>query len=353
MEIEKLIKDTFTAHEHVAPDSDAVLAAARERIDRKRAISRPLAVAAGVVALTLAAVTVVALNRSSGDDGTQAAGPASGEVTTGTTPAGPVVADLTMPYDLGWLPAGDVEYLVHRINTGATAEEPEKPVYGGEYMLSVKVGGKKLMVDVQEFKMSPVDDAAFKSGPGKPVTINGKRGVESTNHGGHFSYELYFEHPETGSMYVNVGPENGDTADARQLRDIGRNIAKNIRFPGTATVTPAFGLGALSDGMRMCTFDVEKPFGFSPFGSESDTSYSVGACTGVGESIAVGTTRANGVRGEVGQPVQGHKTRFIDENGYRSLWILDAVGDVPICVAGPVPAADLYAIANGLVLPGK
>ena len=61
MEIEKLLKDTFTEHEHVAPDSDAVLAAARRRIENRRAVSRPLAVAAGVVALTLAAVTVVAL----------------------------------------------------------------------------------------------------------------------------------------------------------------------------------------------------------------------------------------------------------------------------------------------------
>ncbi len=201
--------------------------------------------------------------------------------------------------------------------------------------------------------MSPVEDAAFKSGPGKPVTINGKRGVESTNHGGHFSYELYFEHPETGSMYVNVGPENGDTADARQLRDIGRNIAKNIRFPGTAKVTPLFGLGALPDGMRMCTFDVEKPFARSPHGAESSTSYEVGACTSVEGAIVVSTTDARAVRGEAGQPVQGHKTRFIDEDGYRSLSILAAVGDTPIRVAGPVPPADLYAIANELVLPEK
>ena len=352
MEIEKLIKDTFTAHEHVAPDSDAVLAAARERIDRKRALSRPLAVAAGVVVLTLAAVTVVALNRSAGGDGTQAAAPASSEVTA-TGPAAPAIADLTMPYDLGWLPTGEVEYLARRINTGGTAEEPEKPVYGGEYMLSVKVGGKTIMVDVQEFKMSPVDDAAFKSGPGNPVTINGKRGVESANHGGPHGYELYFEHPETGSMYVGVGPENGGTADAQQLADIGRNIAENIRFPGTTKVTPSFGLGALPDGMRMCAFGVEKPFDRAPLGSAGSTGYTVGTCTSVEGSIVVSTTGANGPRGEAGQPVQGHETRFIDEDGYRSLWILDAVGDSPIVVAGPIPAAELYAIANELVLPAK
>ncbi len=358
MEIEKLIKDTFTAHEHVAPDTDTVLAATRERIDRRRAVSRPLAVAAGVVALTLAAVTVVALNRPGGDDGMQAATPAFGEVAaSGQANTAPAIADLTMPFTLGWLPEGEIEYLVRRTNTGATAEEPEKPVYGGEYMLSVKAGGKTIMIDVQEFKMSGVDGAAFKSGPGKPVTINGKRGVESANSAGPGGYELYFEHPEAGAMYVHVGPENGGTADARELVDIGRNVAKGIRFPGTTKVTPSFGLGALPDGMRMCTFDVEKPFGLSApastSGTSSSTSYTVGACTSIEDVVLVSTTSANGPRGEAGRPVQGHKTRFVDENGYRSLWILDAVAADPVLVAGAVPAADLYAIANDLVLPAE
>ncbi|MFI7674356.1 hypothetical protein [Actinophytocola sp. NPDC049390] len=352
MEIEKLIKDTFTAHEHVAPDSDTVLATARERIDRKRAISRPLAVAAGVVAVTLAAAAVVVLNRSAGDDGMQAAAPTSGEVTA-TAPAAPAIADLTMPYTLGWLPSGDVEYYVHRINTGATAEDPHTPIYGGEYMLSVDVGGKKIMVDVQEVKMSPVENAAFKSGPGNPVTINGKRGVESANPGGPAGYEVYFEHPEAGSMYVGVGPENGGTADAQQLVDIGRNIAENITFPGTTKVTPSFGLGALPDGMRMCTFGVEKSLKSSSPSGSADTSYAVGTCAASEGSVTVSTSVVNGPQGTAGKPVQGHETLIADERGYRSLWILDAVGDTPILVAGKVPAADLYAIANGLVLPAK
>ncbi len=351
MEIEKLIEDTFKAHEHVAPDSDTVLAAARQRIDRKRAISRPLAVAAGVVVFTLAAVTVVALNRPgpAPDDKAQVAAP-TGETQVDTTPAEPAIADLTMPYTLEWVPPGEVEYLVHRINTGG---DEDAPTFGGEYMFSVTEGGKTIMVDVQEMKMSPVDDAAFKSGPGNPVTINGKRGVESANSGGPGGYELYFEHPEVGSMYVNVGPQNGGTADAQQLVNYGRKIAQNIRFPGTTTVTPSFGLGELPSGMRMCSFGVENPFDRSPQGAESSTSYSVGTCTSIEGTINITTTDANGTRGEAGQPVQGRETRFIDEDGYRSLWILDAVGDAPVLVAGSIPAAELYAIANDLVLPAE
>ena len=354
MEIEKLIEDTFKAHEHVAPDSDAVLASARQRIDRRRAISRPLAVAAGVAVLSVAAAAVVALNRPgpAPDDKAQVAAP-TGETQVDTAPPAPAIGELTMPFTLGWLPEGEVEYVVRRINTGATAEEPDKPLYGGEYMLTVTKGGQVLTVDVQQFKMTDVDDAAFKSGPGNPLTIGGQPAVESSVSDGPGGYELYVADSDGGSMYVHVSIEYGSTAPAQQLIETGRKIGENIRFPGTTTVTPSFGLGDLPDGTRMCTFDVEKPFDPAPLGSESSTSYTLGTCTSVETTIVVSTTNENGVRGAEGEPVQGHETRFIDEGGYRSLWILDAVGDAPVLVAGSVPAADLYAIANGLVLPAE
>lgn len=344
MEIEKLLKDTFTEHEHVAPDSDEVLAAAQRRIDSRRAVSRPLAVAAGVVALTLAAVTVAALNRS-GDGNTQAAAPTAPVATSDAPPAKPGIADLTMPFTLGWLPPGEPDYLARRINTGGSAEEPDKPVYGGEYLLHIENGGTTVMVDVQEFKMMSVDDAAFKSGAGKPVTIGGKRGIESVNYDGPGGYELYLEHPEVGAMYINVGPENGGTADPETLASYGRKIAEHLEFPGTTTLTPSFGLGDLPSGIRMCTFGIDKPFE----GTEPVTSYSVGTCDSAGSSINLGTS--GDPRGDAGRPVQGHKTRIIDEGGYRSLWILGAVGNEPVLLAGNAPEAKLYAIADGLDLP--
>ena len=87
MNIESLIKETLAAHERDAPDGDAVLAAARRRIDRGRTVpGRPLAVAAGVVVLTLAAVTVVALSRSGSADENEIAAPAN-KSTASTKPA--------------------------------------------------------------------------------------------------------------------------------------------------------------------------------------------------------------------------------------------------------------------------
>ncbi|MEU4247756.1 hypothetical protein AB0F15_10125 [Amycolatopsis sp. NPDC026612] len=346
MDIENLIKDTFTAHEPDAPDSDQVLAATRQRIDRRRAVvSRPLAAAAGVVLLALAAVAAVALNRPASDTQVATGAGQAGAPAAVKAPDKAAIAELTMPYSLGWLPPGKADHLVRRINIGGSAANPDKPVYDGEYMLTVTSGRQVLLVDVQEMRMMPIGQAAFKSGPGRPVTIGGRAGVESSHSDGPGGYEVYLTHPDGGSLYVNVAAQPGSTASAQQLIDAGRRVAENVTFPGTTTVAPVFGLGKLPDGLRMCTFDVEKG---GPSGPR--TSYSVGTCSTM-PPVQVRLDEAGQVRGTAGQPVQGHATRYLDENGYRTLWILKAVHDAPIAVAGTSAQADLYSIADHLVLP--
>jgi len=352
MNIENLIKDTFAAREHDAPDSDAVLAAARQRIDRRRSgLSRPLAVAVGATVLTLGAVTAVALNRHDSAEQPQITAAANGSEGNQTPAATEQdAAGLRMPYSLGWLPPGSVAYRAHRISVGSSSANPDVPLYGGEYMLTVTAGSQVLEVDVQQVRMVSVDKATFKSGPGKSVTINGQRGVESSVSTGPGGYELYVAHPDGGSMYVNVSAAPGSTAPAQQLVDAGRRIAENIHFPGTTTVTPAFGLRDLPNGMRICAFDVEQGMDRSSAGPVTNTSYSLGTCT-VQPSIFVNSAVVGGPTGTPGQPVQGHATRYADENGYHRLWVLDAVDGVPVVIAGRVPQADLYDIANRLVLP--
>lgn len=348
MNIENLIKDTFAAHEHDAPDSEAVLAAARQRIDSRRSgLSRPFAVAAGATVLTLGAVTAVVLNRPEPAEHAQIAAPTNGSQSQTPTTTAPAAAGLQMPYSLGWLPPGSVAYRVHRINVGSSGAKPDVPLYGGEYMLTVTADGQVLQVDVQQFRMVSVDEAAFKSGPGKSVTINGQRGVESSVSTGPGGYELYVAHPDGGSMYVNVSAAPGSNAPPQQLVDAGRRIAENIRFPGTTTVTPAYGLRDLPNGMRICAFDVTQG---GPAGPGTNTSYRLGTCT-VQPSIFVNSAVGGNPPGTPGQPVQGHATRYADENGYRQLWVLDAVGGAPVVIAGRVPQADLYDIASRLVLP--
>ncbi|MFD4668814.1 hypothetical protein ACFWNN_03715 [Lentzea sp. NPDC058450] len=352
MNIENLIKDTFTAREDDAPDSDAVLAAARRRIDSRRSgLSRPLAVAAGATVLSLGAVTAVVLNRPEPVEQSQTIATANGSQNSqaATSTEQPVPA-LQMPYSLGWLPPGEVAYRAHRINIGATADDPDTPLYGGEYMLTVTAGGQVLEVDVQQFRMMPVDQAMFKSGPGAPVTIKGRPGVESSVSTGPGGYELYVAHPDGGSMYVNVSAAHGSTLPAQQLVDAGRRIAENIQFPGATTVTPAFGLRDLPNGMRICAFNVQ-PSSDGPLGAQGpNTSYSLGTCT-VQPTVHVNSAVVGAPPATPGQPVQGHATRYADENGYHRLWVLDAVEGGPVVIAGRVPEAELYEIANRLLLP--
>jgi hypothetical protein len=345
MDIENLIKDTFTAHEHVAPDGDEVLAAARRRIDRGRTVvGRPFAVAAGVVALTLVAVTVIALNRSGSPDSAPVAAP------SGT--AEQVVDDLAMPFALDWLPPGEVDYQWRRISVWSTVEQPDVPVYGGEYGLTVTADGQILQINVQEHRKTPVDIRAIQSGPGRPVTIGGRQGVESSRPDGPGGYELYVAGPDGGSMYVHVSVVYGSsTVPPQQLIDTGRRIAENIRFPGTATVTPAFGLrDDLPDGLRICAFGVEKAIG--PIGPQPSTSYSLGTCTTIIPSIHVSNTAADKATGTPGRPVQGRETRHVsEEGGGQRLWVLDAVDGAAVTLMGDVPVAELYEIADRLVLP--
>lgn len=348
MDIENLLKDTFTEHEHVAADPERVLAATRQLIDRRRAVlSRPIAVAAGVVVLTLAAVTVVALNRASDD--IQVAAPGGESQASSTAPV-PGVPELTMPFDLGWLPPGDVDYVARRINIGGSADL-NKPLYGGEYMITVTAGGQVIDIDVQHMGGMTPDDASFKSGPGNPVTINGQPGVESANPDHPAGYELYVTHPGGGSMYVGVSADaaHGSTASAQQLVDIGHQVAQNIRFPGASTVAPAFGLGELPSGLRMCAFDVERGFEASAT-QTSNTSYQLGTCD-VMPTININIAASGKSEGTPGDPVQGHATSHVDENGYLRLFVADAVDGAPVVVAGKVPLTELYDIANRLVLP--
>ncbi|MET9224565.1 hypothetical protein [Lentzea sp. NPDC003310] len=347
MNIENLIKDTFAAREDEAPDSDAVLAAARRRIDRRSSRSRPLAVAAGATVLTLGAVTAVVLNRPDPVTPPEMIATAAND----SQAADPAPAGLKMPFSLGWLPPGTVAYRAQRINVGSSAAAPATPLYGGEYMLTVTAGAQVLEVDVQEFRMVSVAEAHFKSGPGRPTTIGGRRAVESSVSTGPGGYELYVEHPDGGSTYVNVSAAPGSTAPAQQLVDAGRRIAENVQFPGTTTVTPAFGLRELPGGMRVCAFNVQQDSVRVLGAAGAGTSYSLGTCA-VQPTVHVNSAVVGQPPATPGQPVQGHQTRYSDENGYHRLWVLDALGDAPVVLAGRVPVADLYDIANRLVLPG-
>lgn len=346
MNLEKLITDTFTAHEPDAPDSERVLAGARKRIDRRRPVIRPLTVAAGVVALTVAGVTVIGLNRTAPTPGDTAA-PAT------STATAPAVDQLRMPFTLGWLPPGEVTYTTQRISVGGSADS-DAPVFNGDYMLSVRSGERVLNVVVTENKQYSLQDAvnSLHPDPGRRITIGGRRAVESTVFNvpeGFESSTLYVERPDRSMVYVLVSAQWDTSATQEELSGIARRIAENLQFPGTTVLTPEYGLGELPDGIRMCAFSVDPP---SDLRTTLSTSYLLGSCE-TSEMIVVSTPDSAGKpEGTPGEPVQGHETLVEDQGkGYHVLTVLDAVDGRPVHLSGAVPVDTLHQLGEGLVLP--
>ena len=352
MNIDTLLRDTFTAHEDLAPDAEDVFAAVQQRVAHQHGgLKRPLAVAAGVAVIVAVVGGAAALSRHA--EKQPAFKAAASETATPPPRESPArIAPLTMPYDLGWLPPGSVTYVARRINIGAVSRT-SPPLFDGEYMLIVTTASGDIDVDVQQFP-GDLSGSGFKSGPGTPITIGGRDGIESTNAGGPGGYEVYFQDADGGLMYVNVAAHHGDTVPADQLSTIGRRVADNVRFPGTSTVEPSFGIGYVPAGATVRAFDVDKLPADAPMAdgtSGSITSYDLGTTT-TQASVAYVSTVGNAMpSGTPGRDVQGHATRYRDDSGYRSVYVLDAVDGQHVMISGSQPLSELYKIADGLILP--
>jgi hypothetical protein len=356
MNVETLLSDVFTDHEHLAPNADEVMTSVRSRIARRRKVAaRPLAIAASTVVVAAAAGGAVLLSRHSDRHAPQRQPAAGRSHTAAVNPSSDEIAPLAMPYDLGWLPDGSVSYIARRINVGAVSGS-SPPVFDGEYMLAVTTATGTVDVDVQQMP-GGLAGMGFKSGSGASITINGRAGIESANSGGPGGYEVYFEDAAGGLMYVNASPENGGGYPAGQLVDIGRRVAENIGFPGTAEVEPSFGVGYVPAGLRVRAFDVEDAGAAGLPVSDGTTgpvtSYDVGTSAVHGSVITIATSVAPPHGGTAGRDVQGHATRYSDVGGYGTLYVLDAVNGQDVGLFGSLALDELYKIADGLVLPGS
>jgi hypothetical protein len=343
MDLDTRLADTFAAHEHLVPDQDDVLAAVNRRIRHGRsAYTRPLAVAASIALVVGAVGGAVSLSHHRGH-----------------APAGNVQAASDHHQAASEQRTGDqtggiepVDYVARRINVGAE-NTGGAPLFDGEYMLTVTTSDTALDVDVQQFP-GDLQDAAFKSGPGGSVTIAGRPGIESTNAGGPGGYEVYFQDAAGGLMYVNVAAHPGESApSAAQLTTIGRQVAGNVTFPGTAQVSPSFGIGYVPAGLKVRAFDVEglNDLPFANGATGPTTSYELGTA-GTLESAAYVGTNSLPPSGTSGRDVQGHPTSYLDDQGYRTLSVRGAVDGQTVSISsGSLSLAELYDIADGLKLP--
>ena len=369
MDIETLLRDTFDAHEHHAPDEREVLDAVRRRTAQHPARAghtRLLAVAASVTVVAGAAVAVTVATRGHDPHAAPAGTSAPATTTTDTHPpprrprTAPSatrarrlsrIAPLTMPFDLQWLPTGSKQWIARRVNVGGTSDS-SRPLFDGEYMLNITTSAGPVFVDVQQMP-GGLQGSGFKSGAGRAVTVGGNPGIESVHSGGPGGYELYFKPAGHPLLYVNVGPVNGSKVSAAaRWTSIGRQIAAGVRIPGTTKIAPTFGVGYVPAGLEVRAFDVDAGAGgFDAGGPAVATSYELGTATSQDMPINVGTNLAGAPTGAAGRTVQGHRTKVEDDHGYRTVTVLDAVHGAPVAISGRVPLAELYRVADGLVLP--
>jgi hypothetical protein len=352
MEIDQLVKDAFTAHEDLSPDEHEVMSAVQRRIRRRpSALVQPMAIAASVAVVAGTSVVAVLMSRDHRGASSGAQQPAASVSaphrparSTAPRPSSSSIHPLTMPFDVGWLPSGSVAYYARRINLGSVHSSGRPLSFDGEYLLSVTTPNQVIDIDVAQTP-GGLDGVHFKSGAGAQVTINGRRGIESVHAGGPGGYEIYFQDSAGGTMYVNAGPNDRSPAPtAAELTAIGRQVAQNVTFPGTAQVAPSFNVGDLPGGLRVLAFEV----------GLGRTSYALGRSGNSDSAATVGIGSGHGLAGSTsGRTVQGHPTRYIVDHGYVSLYVLGAVNGNDVSVAGKLPLTQLYAIADGLVLPHR
>lgn len=258
MDIDTLLSDTFAAHEYLAPNEDEISSVVHQQISQRRpSLTRALAVAATVAVVAGGALVIAGHRHSVAAPRVQSAAGASSAQSesaphSATGRLGATIAPLTMPFNLGWLPAGAIAFDGHQIKIGG--DQATGPFFDGEYSLTVTTSAaQKFYIDVQQMPYG-LGDARIKYAPATSITVNGRDGIEGVGPGG---YEVYFVDSAGGLVYVNVGPEAG------------------------SKVAAGFGLGYVPAGLKLTTFSVQTASLVLPMtpgsGPRTSTSYGLGS----------------------------------------------------------------------------
>jgi hypothetical protein len=333
---DQLLRDTFAAHEHLGPDAELAFDGIRRRIRTRR---RSRAAVAGAVA-TVAAIAVgsAVLASSGGHRATPGIPPVSRSVSAlPHQPASPT----EVTFKPGWLPAGSVE-------TSTTNESGQQfRVYGAS------IGGTTVRLTIS-------------LGHG-PMQLKG--GVHDFSLGGHPAREV----GDGGAYLLDVTEPGGQlmqvqliairkSGDAAALAAAGRHVASEIRFGRHDPIKHRYSLSYIPAALAISCMNWNGPY---PGTGTSCTLARPGARVCGGGGIFIHEERvpwtmykqqaANwgaGMSHRPGRAVQGHPTYVSSRGNNAQLWIDGALPDASIALdADGYGLADLYKIADGLILP--
>ena len=221
----QLLRDTFVAHEHLAPDADLALEAIQHRVRtrRRRTITTTLS-ATGAVAAVAAVAVVASVVTTSPRRAQQVATSAPPIATTPSKPthqAAPPAVAAPVTIAAGWLPAGKVERAA--VDVGFGFESVDYTV--------TPASGPALVVDIGRSPDNALPDDSKRGGPSADLQVNGRparewNAVSNTN-----TYYIDFLLPGRGAGSVQVSSANPDQVIPPALRlQIGRHIANAMQF---------------------------------------------------------------------------------------------------------------------------
>lgn len=339
MTADRILTDTFAAHEHLAPDAEATLAEITRRLDDPHPARGRLAVvgAAAAVAAVAAGATLLV-----GDE------PVSRDAIPAVSPT------LTAPYPVdtltvapGWLPPGEVA--PEHVSTG----------YGDQtrtYQITRRPGSV-LHLAVRTAPGSRLPTRSHLETTARDRTVAGRPAREWSLPG---QYYVVVALPRGRLASVSLHGDRGDTAAG--LAGIGRRVAEQLRLDRAERVDTDYELTSVPAGRAVMSLDVTLMTGEGVVAG--GTSYTVAAPSTTaaerkGQSIHVAQYNRSWRTMEFrpappvttpGREVQGRPTLVVAGGG-PTLWIDEIRPGVSIRLSTNAPGAsldDLYRIADGI-----
>jgi hypothetical protein len=348
---EQILRQTFSAHEHLSPDAESALDGIKHRV-RTRHRSR-IAIAgavAAVVAVAVGASLLAGTERQAGHGPTRSAPPARQPHIAAPHP---VAAPDHVTIAAGWLPAGEVAQV--ELDNSFGHQLRGYTVTSGQDSVYVLIGIAPGSVLPTDYKRGTPHDLTISARPAREWSVDDW-------------YYLAFVAPggRIATVDIEGGKNQGKGGDgsAAALAAIGRNVAAHLDLNRHDPIRTGFALSYLPAGLVVQAVSGK---------GQNDAGYTLAPATARWQdqmpTYATVTKVSQAWRNlarqrphvdkpapptTAGRPVQGHRTYVVTGGDTPVLWIDEIQPGVSIEISGGpgvASLAEVYRIADGLILP--